>query len=215
MLLPHLGVSSLTNDPYFNNVSLLLSARDGVIKDYSKNNHSISVNGNTAISSSQAYFGNKSIYFDGSGDYLTVPVNSNLISFGYTDIWTLEILYYKNSGYSNIASFYDGGRNFDIGVNSSNLRIYYNGIDIDTTILSNNTWYHIAIIKNGTNLKVYLNGVLDKNIDITGRFFTTTKMYIGSYDGAQHYLNGYINYLRITKGIARPIQVPTQPFSNW
>ena len=95
MLLPHLGVSSLTDDQYFNNVSLLLSARDGQIKDYSKYSRSISIGGNASISNSQTKWGNSSIYLDGTGDSLTLSASTDF-AFGTGD-FTIEMWLYLPS----------------------------------------------------------------------------------------------------------------------
>jgi len=69
------------DDADFASVSLLLHG-DGAnasttITDSSSNAHTVTVAGNTQISTAQKVFRTGSIYFDGSGDYLTLPVDAD------------------------------------------------------------------------------------------------------------------------------------------
>ena len=73
--------STPTTDEYFNDVSLLLYG-DGTngstaIVDSSSNAHAITVNGDAQISTAQSKFGGASMYFDGTGDYITAPSDSS------------------------------------------------------------------------------------------------------------------------------------------
>ncbi len=225
-----LGSQALTNDPYFNNVSLLLSARDGVIKDYSKNNHSISVFGNTTISSSQAKWGNKSIYFDGNGDYLSIP-NHTSLSFRSSN-FTFEIWHYQIS-HSNAPQLLTN--NLSWGANAwgvtpshpaypNKLGFYvYNFVPsaaflVGTTNVSDGAWHHIAVTRNGNNFYLYLNGNLEASNSNSGAIDSDGSSHgirSGTSPQNDNSVYGYSDYIRITKNIARPIQVPTQPFPNW
>lgn len=64
------------SDSYYSNTSLLLHGNgingSNTIINNGNNNVSITIYGNTSISNSQVKYGNGSIRFDGSGDYLTV-----------------------------------------------------------------------------------------------------------------------------------------------
>ena len=85
-------------DPYFYSNSLLLYG-DGVdastaIVDSSLNNHAITVNGDAQISTNQSKFGGSSLYFDGNGDYLTSPTNTDF-EFGTGD-FTVELWAFFN-----------------------------------------------------------------------------------------------------------------------
>jgi hypothetical protein len=74
-------------------------------------------------------------------------------------------------------------------------------------------WQHFAIVRNGTganNLTAYINGVSVATATSTYNFSAVTSTYIGSNPntGSQDF-NGYIKDLRITRGVARAISVPT------
>ena len=216
-----LGSQALTNDPYFNNVSLLLSARDGLIKDYSKNNHSISVFGNTTISSSQAKWGNKSIYFDGSGDYLSVPT-STVLQFE-TGSFTIESWIYPmaNAGVIVGNNIQSSEKTFQLQVNASGKLEFLTWSTILATSSFSivlNTWQHVSVSFNGTTYRLFINGVLNGSGTTVKNFSTSNGMTIGANNIPMTFFSGYINDLRITKGVARytsNFTVPTQPFPNW
>ena len=205
------------NDPYFNNVSLLLSSRDGLIKDYSKNNLSISNNGVT-VSSTQAKWGNKRFYFDGNSKYLTLQ-NSNAFLFDADH--TIEGWIFWDGTYSNT-----GRVIYATGGSGS-----YDQFGIFTThgitwCLQNtqifppiNQWSHIAVSRQGTTVRFFLNGVLYYTGTYSSSVGSSTAIpYIGMRNDLNHSWLGNIDMFRITKGIARytsNFTVPTQPFPAW
>tara|TARA_Y100000004_G_scaffold60084_1_gene67056 strand:- start:2083 stop:2943 length:861 start_codon:yes stop_codon:yes gene_type:complete len=227
---PTAGFSTLTPvEPYFHNNSLLLHG-DGTngsttFKDDSINNHTITVNGNAQISTAQSKFGGSSMYFDGNGDYLSVA-DSDAFHIGAGD-FTIEAWLYKelkgtyhtllgqrvNStnewriilDLNTAGNGYSEGRlRFDWGSGSYN---WDAGIPVDT-------WTHIAIVRSGTTGTLYVNGTA-----VTG---TTTLSNIGNYaaplligsnTGSGEYYKGYIDDLRITKGVARYTSNFTPPTS--
>jgi hypothetical protein len=70
-----------------------------------------------------------------------------------------------------------------------------------------NTWSHIAATRSGNTVRIFLNGVLDKeNTGFTGTptVSGTEYLYVGraSYDTTNREFNGYISNLRIIKGTA-------------
>ena len=81
---------------------------------------------------------------------------------------------------------------WNIANGSSSSRINSN------TSLSLNTWYHIACTYNGTKLRIYVNGVEDNSLDTSLiPNYDSAKLYIGSSNGNIHYLNGFLNDVRI------------------
>jgi hypothetical protein len=76
------------------------------------------------------------------------------------------------------------------------------------TALSAATWYYFAVVRSGSgtgNLKIYLNGTADATSAgaVTDAFTQTSILYVGADRVGGSPLNGYIDDLRITKGIAR------------
>lgn len=75
-----------------------------------------------------------------------------------------------------------------------------------TTVLAINTWYHIALVRNGVTATLYLNGTAEATLDLTGVTLqnATGKFGVGSLgEFAGDFANGLIDEFRISKGIAR------------
>jgi len=214
-------------DPYFSNVSLLLHG-DGTngsttIVDSSPSPKTVTAVGNAQISTAQSKFGGASLAFDGNGDYLTVPDNADY-AFGAAD-FTLEAwVYFGNlTDYSTIASTRDANNSltgWTLGVDVSEQPYFYtNGFDIIGNALAQNTWHHIAMARAGSSLRMYVNGMQVGSTFPDTKNYTNQTLAIGSVvGGPQQLFNGYIDDLRITKGVARytsNFTPPTAPFPDF
>jgi hypothetical protein len=147
------------------------------------------------------------MYFDGTGDYLTIPTNPGFV-FGTGD-FTIEAWFYIVSG--AVGAIFDT-RSGATGItpllyfSSSTLRYYMNGGDLITsgTTLSAATWYHVALARSSGSSKMFLNGVQTGSTAAdTNNFTLTNTINIGRGNDGANVLNGYIDELRITKGFAR------------
>jgi hypothetical protein len=166
--------------------------------------HSWSVNGDAKISTAQYKFGSSSCYFDGSGDYLTVPDSTDYV-FGTgdftVDFWfrtdstvsSMNIFDHRNSGTSS--------NGFVILIATASIRVYTTSDKIVGGNLSANTWYHIAFERSGTDAKLFVNGVQTGSTWSTSNNFTDEKIIIGESTTSR--LKGWLDELRISKGIAR------------
>ena len=175
--------------------------------------------GNAQLSTAVKKYGNASMYFDGTGDYLTIPTNPGFV-FGTGD-FTIEAWFYIVSG--AVGAIFDT-RSGATGVtpllffSSSTLRYYVNGVDLITsgTTLSTATWYHVALVRNSGSSKMYLNGVQTGSTVVDVNNFTLTNtINIGRGNDNNNVLNGYIDDLRVTKGFARytaNFNAPTSAF---
>ena len=219
------------NDPVgIENVSLLLhgDGTDGstTIVDSSSSPKTVTVFGDAQISTAQSKFGGASIAFDGSGDYLTLPGGS-AFEFGTRD-FTVELWYRpgllsgariildtRGAGQGSITNRWvintDG---FSLSVVVANT-IYVSGT------LQLNTWHFIAISRVAGTTRIFLDGSqLGSNISDTANYGVGTARPIIGADGnspANLNLNGYIDDLRITKGVARytsNFTPPTAPFPD-
>jgi hypothetical protein len=203
----------------------------GIIDNAEMNN--LETVGNAQISTAQSKFGGGSMAFDGSGDGLYAPSNQNF-SFGSGN-FTIEFwLYYSSlTGYQTIASNGytpntangwviqtgngDGKVNFYRANGSGSTLI---ASDAGSTI-STATWYHIAIVRNGTTTTIYRNGVsVGSGTDSSTYSPASANFYVGGGSDTgfnNYYLNGYIDDLRITKGYARytaNFTPPSAPFPD-
>ena len=154
-----------------------------------------------------------SVYFDGSGDYLSIPSSSDL-TFGTGD-FTVEMWVYAEN-FTNRGTFYDsrpsgGSTGITIGHDSSTgeLKVYMNatsGSDqiVDSTDFAIGRWYHIAVTCESTSVRLFVNGVLKDTG--TGRDLSNTNAVNIGYktytSSSYNYFNGFISNARIIKGTA-------------
>ena len=223
-------INNSPGDQHWSNVSLLLrmdgSDASTTFTDSSATARTFTANGNAQIDTAQSKFGGASGLFDGTGDYITTP-NSADFRFGSGD-FTIESWVYLNA----IGQFHpianqmtNSNRGWMFDVTSGNkLRLYgfissWQELGISTTSLATGQWYHCAVTRDGTSFRLFLNGVLEDTTVISGAFTEETSVaftvgYIG--DGSlSRYVNGWIDDLRITKGVARhtaSFTIPDAPF---
>ena len=107
-------------------------------------------------------------------------------------------------GYTN-----NDARGFYFDYNNAHNNSYYHSTDPSTTgeVASNNTWYHVAFVRDGADLRVYLDGVLKNTnpIGSTSLNAPSGNMTIGGppFSGGLSGYIGYIDDFRISKGLAR------------
>jgi hypothetical protein len=210
------------------NTSLLLNFTNGGIVDVSAKN-ALETLGTTQISSAQSKFGGKSIAFDGTAANITMPYNSNF-SLGIGDFTVEGWFYFTNlsttmrpliqlgDGANGSGPIYNAWSLNYMGSEGSNqLRFYrYDGTEFSyaTSALSltANVWTHIAVSRSSGTLKIFVNGVSYYSNTVTQSFaaVNTNPLRIGlGYYGPQvtyggpRYWSGYMDDIRITKGIAR------------
>lgn len=157
--------------------------------------------------------------FNGSNQYLSLSTQT-AFDFGTGDA-TVEF-FFNSPGTSNnypgivsSANYNLAGSasiRFDVTGQKGKVYMYLNGSGADpiitsTTTIAYNTWHHVAITRTGTSLKLYLDGVLDTTVTISGaQGFNLGYggLYIGrgfDVDTSNAYYNGYISNVRLVKGV--------------
>jgi hypothetical protein len=170
------------------------------------------------------------MYFDGSGDYLTAP-NSSAFQLGTGD-FTIE--FWINASASGSYNQVIGCQNIDpdngawrisnrfVGVNGGNA-IHFargNGSSFDEFSrpinVNDGLWHHVAAVRSSGNVGIYVDGVLQgATVSIPGTCTSSNALRIGYNPRDGQYLSGYLNDVRITKGVARytsNFSVPTEAF---
>jgi hypothetical protein len=176
-------------------------------------------NGTAKISTTTSKFGSASGSFNGSG-YLNIPYSSdfdlsggdftiegwiNLSSVGaaggagWSDATTMTVVTKHNAGIAadwlfsidraNYVHFYTNGA------------FYYREIPAITT----GAWYHFAVVKNSGTYAIYWNGTQagDSFVAATTNSVSTLGVGADRPNSPRWYVNGYIDEIRISKGIAR------------
>ena len=189
----------------------LLTCQSNRFIDNSTNNFTINVLGDSSVSSASP-FTSSSVLFDGTGDYLTIADNAAL-QMGSGN-FTIEYWWYPNSiaGYQTP---YDkgytgaGGLLLQTGNGDGRTIVYASGSAVVTsnTALIANSWTHMALVRNGTNLTLYQNGISVGSVTNSTNFNNANTAGLGgnatgaSFAG-QYPINGYISNLRSVKGTA-------------
>ena len=213
-------------DVYYGNVSLLLHGDD--LTDSGVGNYPIT-NNNVTVDTSVKKFGSGSLYFNGSNTVLyTLDPLQGQSSGGFYfafDPYTIDM--WINPTANNLdQTILDLGQTnvtsaFAIAMNSTgNLIIASDrstsGQTVDytsTSVIPINEWTHIAICKTGNfggAVRVYINGVQDGSPLPTtfGEKFiiggnSRPAIGLGGFSGSADYFNGYIEEVRVTKGVSR------------
>jgi len=181
--------------------------------------------GDAQIDTAQAKFGSGSGLFDGTGDYISTADSPDW-SFGSgnltIDFWikvddlpaegSYEMVYSQYQDVNNVfyvAIYRDQGLYYwSIQCLNASVPLFGSEITRQTTALGSG-WHHIAVIKNGNsgnNWSIYQDGSqLGTAWSDSGVAFPDLAgpLYIGSYDGTQYSLNGWLDEFRVSKGIAR------------
>jgi hypothetical protein len=227
------SISSWSTDPYASNVSLLLHF-DGNLTDSSTTPKTATAFGNLTTTG-MAKFGTSSLALDGSGDYITVPSNTEFdLGTSYTiECWIRPADGSWNGGivsrgtYTSSSSTWEG-LVFSMRRLGSNdfSRFYFYAtansneqyIDVSNSYFPANQWTHVAMVRSGTSGAIYVNGVSVGTISgLNTNAVSSEDVVIGAWlnsGGVNEFFNGLIDDVRITRNIARTITVPTESFPN-
>lgn len=175
-------------------------------------------NGNAQIDTAQKKFGTASGLFDGDGDYVATNDHADwsMGSGNFTvDTWIRPsttgqyafIVAQAASDGSDISISFFINLNADDSISSGLVSggTYYTATS-SASAYSANTWAHVALVRNGNTLTQYVNGTANGSVDVTGISANNSaaKLSIGrlgEYNGL--YYSGWVDELRISKGIAR------------
>ena len=190
--------------------------------DYSANikgsgtNKTLTGNGGAGIAAIPSYYGS-ALSFDGAGDYFDLGTNADF-NFGSGD-FTIE--FWRNKSRSATESYVarldsPGGSatsDFWFG-NVSGVEGFYwyegsTGRNVSSPSISTGQWDHLAAVRYGNNITLYVNGVaVGINTTVTYSFNSgTTDFRIGGDNANSGNVNypyqGSIQDLRIYKGVAK------------
>jgi hypothetical protein len=205
--------------------SLLLNFTNAGITDATAKNVLETV-GNAQISTTQSKWGGGSISFDGTSNTGLKAPAGNLFTFG-SGAFTVEFWVRFNSvaadqavlnvtGTTNVLTFYvlsTGSLNYYLSSNGSSYDIA-SGVSVGS--ISTGQWYRVALVRSGNTFTPYLNttaGTTSTSSSALATPSSGTFLHLGMSTAGTSNFNGYIDDVRVTRGVARDMTVlPTAPF---
>jgi hypothetical protein len=188
-----------------------------IIVDDSKHNHNVGLVGNVKVVSSESWFGNGSVVFDGTNDNLVI--NNNSVFDLTNQDWTIEAWIRPTgnwSKYNNIITKRGNGGSegtecdfqLYLGINSGVLGFYNESVGVKESSVTPlaNIWNHVAAVRNGSTITLYLNGISVLSFVANALYNTNRKVYVGGWPAANNgsdYFYGNMNDVRVTRGVAR------------
>lgn len=207
----------LDQEPYFNNVALLLHGEGmhlgKTILDSSLRQKAVVPLGDVCTSNVAKYVGSTGIAFDGTGDGLQIAshVDFNTGTGDYTiEMWVRPLaigstltLMSRYTTWSTVVHLY-------LEIMATGYVRYRAGdnipVDITgTTLLTAGNWYHVAVTCASGTTRLFVNGILQGSTTGIANISSTATMYIGIENGSSAPFNGYMDEIRFTNGVARYI----------
>jgi hypothetical protein len=202
----------------------LLTCQSNQLIDNSTNNFTITKNGDVSVQAFSPFAPTTeylpathggSGYFDGTGDYLSIPNNSALkLTNGD---WTIEFWMYCTGAQasSNNAIWTQddtGGFTGIIITANSSRQVQFTSSQAGNAwtylfqtfgTYTDNTWHHVAVTKSGSTVRGFFNGVLGLTINgFPATVFSSANASVLGVYASSAYFNGYISNFRIVKGTA-------------
>jgi hypothetical protein len=185
--------------------------------------------GSSQIDTASYKFGGASGFFGGTGNYITTGsnVDFNIGSGDFTiDAWVriasltasrtiIGNMNYEDTSYSFFVTIYSNGCPY-AAIQSVSGQTY--NIFGSTPISNYTDFNHIAFVRSGNTIYLFKNGILGGTKDVTGITVKTvlTNISIGRMgEYASYDMNGWIDELRFSKGIARWTSNFTPPTSAY
>jgi len=200
--------------------TLLLCHFENMVTDSSDYAHVVTHSGaGAAISTAQKKFGVASCLFDGSTGYLEIPDHDVWDSIASSGQFCMDfqLRFVSTAGNQVIWSHQNSG-NPD---NHNVLRFRWDGMSLifDNNVEyagysfitaawspSVNTWYHVALEKNGDVYSIYIDGVLlgsNTQASVSPTYTGACRIGCQWDSAAQSLFNGYLDEFRITVGSVR------------
>ena len=199
--------------------------------------HRLSAGGGPQLSTSTRKFTTSAAYsFDG-GDYIGIGSEHNTESESTyrqdelpngTEDFTIE-MWFNCSSFSNYDYLYSQSYAIQVYLTANGYIAFatndedsgntYTTNVVDNVALSTGTWYHMAFVRNGSSHKLYINGTEYLSATSSDPIIKTRAAGIGvlyhTAGSSNYWFNGFIQDVRITKGLARYTAAFTPPTAEF
>jgi len=155
------------------------------------------------------------VNFDGNNDYLVGTNSPSMTILGDITLETWVNISAQPGDWVRIIGKGDGsnrtyGMWYSPGGGSLLFQQYGGGVSglFYSISLNTNTWYHIAMVRSGSNAYIYLNGVQTaSNTGNTGTPYTSSDPFQIGYAGFHTYLPGKVDEVRVWNVARTPAQI--------
>lgn len=210
-------------DTYENNVKMLFHGEGTNNSTWfiDQMDHQWNLVGTPLIKTTQFKYGAGSMYFDNTSKLVNSNTDWSLWSNDFTiEMWVYPLTLWSNPYYDSLIWNYTSSDWISLFITQNGeiqFHINSNSITTATSVISINTWSHIAVVRKSwvisifKNWKFLVSGTLSTNIT------RTDNMVIGANNQWWDQFNGYIDELRVTSWIARYQNMfypPVQSFAN-
>ena len=182
----------------------------------------ITANGSAQVDTAQSVFGGASGLFTTTSDFLSLADSPDW-DFGAGD-FTIDLrVRFLNtpSTFRNIMGNGVGANDWIFGItDTTTTRLYFGGTtyNFTTPTLAADTWYHLALVRSGNNLNLYVDGTVSTTgaLDVTGRDVSGSinALTIGAQSGNS--AQAHLDEIRLLKGTAvwtSDFTAPTSAYS--
>jgi hypothetical protein len=186
----------------------------------------VTANGNAKVDTSQSKFGGASGSFDGTNSYLSTADSSDW-NFGTGD-FTIDFWVYPNTltttGLVSATVLIPSPAGaWKLGMSSSGAVSWSRqNVAADINSLSNlstGAWTHVAIVRNGNAVTMYFGGSFVGSFNAAGISYNSSGngLVLGrnAIDTNSLYFNGWLDEVRVTKGLARWTSSFTPPTTEY
>lgn len=181
--------------------------------DVSAAQRSVTAGSGASLSKVAGRYGRGSILFNGTNGYLQMA-DCGALRLGTGD-FTIEFYQYINSkvnGQTLVSKGYgvSGSIIVQTGIGDGKVNVYQGSssalVAAETGTVNEGQWYHVAVVRYGSTLTIYRDGVNVGSGSDSTNYNSSAPLIVGggSSTGLNNFwFNGYMNGLRITKGLAR------------
>lgn len=213
-------------DPHWSSVIALLhfNGEDGSSSFPDQTGRAWNRVGDGKVSVAEWKFGGAAYQGDGSGDGL-VTASATIADMALPGDFTVEawvrtsVNNIRKAIYSHYSSNSNpGGLALEMSA-AGKLSVLSQGISVaisSATTLPVNSWVHVAVSRIGSTLRLFINGEMDASASVNANFTPiqpalATIGYVLENGVAYHSWLGFIDELRVTKGVARYVANFTPP----
>ena len=209
---------TVPTSPYINDGSTaFLTFQSNRIIDNSSNGYSLTPSGTPSVQAFSPFLPTDeysiaavggSYYGDGSGDYLLNTTNGLNVNSGIN--FTFECWLYRQSTFTGdqgtcffaIGSEATDRIQFAMFGSAIRIEVYAGTLDFNGGFVPLNAWTHVAIVRSGTTITIYINGVSATSATWNNSVGNSGGFIVGANRSVSNYVNGYISGLRFLIGTA-------------